>query len=167
MLDLGLWQTFETASNKSSSQLQLTGKPISPSAFLWQLLWHNLHIWSQSRRCGGPKSSALPQDHPSTSLASCCTAAHLQETQLGYGYPCILTTTPGNILSITLSQGRDGDEVTLQLAISISKESLKSNIQSLKNSCWLQALAFPETLAGICEARVFTLWEPELLCPTM
>lgn len=159
-----IWGYDRLLSQLETKKLLLTGKSISPSAFPWQQLQHGLHTWSQSRRCGGPNSSALPQYRLTTSLAPCCTAAPLEETQLGYGTHAVQTTTPGNVLSITVCLREEmGMNWLLQLAgwsmsLAFQKESLKTNAQSLKNFCWLQALTRPETLAEICEACVHTLW---------
>lgn len=167
-----IWDYDRLLSQLETKKLLLTDKSSSPSVFPWQQLQHGLHTWSQSRRCGGPNSSALPQDCPTTSLVPCCTAAYLEETQLGYGTHAVQTTTPGNVLSITLCLREEmGMNWLLQLAgwsmsLAFQKESLKTNAQSLKNFCWLQALTHPETLAEICEACVFTLCESELLHPT-
>lgn len=150
----------------------MTSKSISPSAFLWEQLQHSLHTWSQSRRCGGPNSSAMPQDHPSTSLASCCTLPTWKRPA-GLWAPTQFKPQHQEMLFPSLSVSRkrwgwtDNPNCRVINAISISKESLKANTQSLKNFCRLQAFACPETLAEIREACVFTLCKAQLLFPTM
>lgn len=126
MLDLGRWQTFESTSEKNSCWL------VSP------FLQVPFSDSSSSIACtpghragdGGSNSSALPQDHPTTSLAPCCTAAHLEETQLGYGCLCSLDHTRKYSFHPSVPGKRWGwvDTPACRVinAVSISKEWLRN-----------------------------------------
>lgn len=159
-----IWGYDRLLSQLETKKLLLTDKSISPSAFPWQQLQHGLHTWSQSRRCGGPNSSALPQDCPTTSLVPCCTAAHLEETQLGYGTHAVQTTTPGNVLSTTLSQGRDGDELKTPTCrvinvISISKGITENQCSVFKELLLITGFNTPrDTGRNLWSMCVHTLW---------
>lgn len=143
MLDLGLWQTFETTSNKTSCWLvsPFLQVPFSDSSSSMACTpGHRAGDVGAQTALLFPKASPPPHWHPAALLL-------LEETQLGYGYLCSLDHSRKCSFHHSVSGKRWGwaDTPACRVihAVSISKESLKNPYSLFKELLMVTGFSMP------------------------